>query len=216
MLKPYKTLRNMAQDEFIVEKSKFIGHGFPVSSKEEALAQIESLRKKYWNASHNAWAYIVDPNSQRFSDDGEPQGTAGIPILEVLKKEQLTHTAIVVTRWFGGVKLGAGGLTRAYARGAKIALRAGRVITRVPHLTCFAEAAYPFLNPIQKELARLKITIHHIQYGEKVRFIILVPPEREKNMTAAIMEASSGSAVITAGEFQYVDVPDESLGLVQQ
>ncbi|MDR1205553.1 MAG: YigZ family protein [Peptococcaceae bacterium] len=211
MLKSYKTLQNMAQDEFIVEKSKFIGHGFPVSSKEEALAQIESLQKKYWNASHNAWAYIVDSNSQRFSDGGEPQGTAGIPILEALKKEQLTHTAVVVTRYFGGVKLGAGGLTRAYAKGARIAVLAGRVITRVLHLTCFAEAAYPFLNPIQKELARLNIIIHHIQYTEKVRFVILVAPEQEKNVTAAIMEASSGSAVVTKGEFQYVDMPDESL-----
>jgi uncharacterized YigZ family protein len=210
MLKPYKTLLNAAQDEFIIEKSRFIGRGFPISSKEDAVAQIEALQKKYWDASHNACAYVADPNSQRISYDGEPQGTAGVPILEILKKEQLTHAAVVVTRYFGGVKLGAGGLTRAYAKSAKLAVQASRVIARVPHLTCFIEAAYPLLGPIQRELTRLNFTIHHIQYAEKVRFQILVPPDQETDMTAAVMGVSSGGAVITKGEFQYVDIPDKS------
>lgn len=207
MLQSYKTFSNTAQDEFIVEKSRFIGHAVPIASAEEALARIGTLQKKYWDASHNAWAYIADPNSQRFSDDGEPRGTAGVPILEILKKEGLTYAAIVVTRYFGGVKLGAGGLIRAYAKGAKIAARAGRVITRVPCLTYFVEVAYPLLGPLQKELAKFNLTIHHIQYAEKIRFEILVTPDQEENITAAIMEISSGGAIVTKGEFQYADMP---------
>ena len=114
-LKPYKTLLRDAQDEFIVNKSRFIGHGRPCETEEEALAFLAEMRAKYKDATHNCYAYIIGPNMgvMRYSDDGEPGGTAGMPIIEVMKARGVTNAAVVVTRYFGGVLLGAGGLVRA-------------------------------------------------------------------------------------------------------
>ncbi len=120
MLKEYKTLLAYGEGEITIEKSKFIGYATPIKSEEEAIAFIENIRTKHWNATHNVPAYIVGENNeiQRYSDDREPSGTAGIPILEVIKKEDLRNVAVVVTRYFGGIKLGTGGLVRAYTKGA--------------------------------------------------------------------------------------------------
>jgi uncharacterized YigZ family protein len=205
MLKSYKTLQNPAQDEFTVEKSRFIGQAAPISSKEEALAHIERIRKKHWEASHHVWAYILEADLQRFSDDGEPQGTAGIPVLEVLKKERIIHAMVVVTRYFGGIKLGAGGLARAYTKAAKTAIDASGVILRVPHLTRFATVDYPFLGQIQKEMVKLGFIIQDIRYTEKVRFEILTTPDQEHTLVEALMEISSGAARVTPGEDRYID-----------
>ena len=112
----YKTIRNAAEDEFVEKRSRFIGHALPVTTEEEALAFIAEMKSKYWDASHNVYAYILrEGGIQRFSDDGEPQGTAGIPTLDVLRKEGLTDLVVVVTRYFGGILLGGGGLVRAYS-----------------------------------------------------------------------------------------------------
>ena len=128
----YKTLAKAGSDEIIIEKSRFIGYCAPVSSEEEALEFIEKIKKKHYDATHNVFAYVVglDNNIQRYNDDGEPSGTAGVPILEVIKKEDLRNVVIVVTRYFGGIKLGTGGLIRAYTKGAKIALDAGIIIKK--------------------------------------------------------------------------------------
>ena len=119
-LKPYKTLLRDAQEEFIVNKSRFIGHGRPCEREEAALAFLSEMRAKYKDATHNCYAYIIGPNMgvMRYSDDGEPGGTAGMPIIEVMKARGVTNCAVVVTRYFGGVLLGAGGLVRAYSQGA--------------------------------------------------------------------------------------------------
>ena len=125
-LKPYKTLLRDAQEEFIVNKSRFIGHGRPCETEEEALAFLSEMRSKYKDATHNCYAYIIGPNMgvMRYSDDGEPGGTAGMPIIEVMKARGVTNCAVVVTRYFGGILLGAGGLVRAYSQGAAVALNA--------------------------------------------------------------------------------------------
>jgi uncharacterized YigZ family protein len=120
----YKTLLKAGNDEIIIERSRFIGYAAPVSSEEEAMEFIDKIKNQHKDATHNVTAYVVGLHNevQRYNDDGEPAGTAGVPILEVLKKEDLRNTVVVVTRYFGGIKLGAGGLIRAYTRGAKIAV----------------------------------------------------------------------------------------------
>ena len=137
-MQTYKTLHEYGKDEYIVEKSVFIGHAKPVTSEEEARAFIDEMKAKYKDATHNVWAYTIGQsmNIQRYSDDGEPQGTAGIPTLELIKKEDLRDVVVVVTRYFGGVKLGAGGLVRAYTKGAKIGLEAAKIKCKIGRASC--------------------------------------------------------------------------------
>lgn len=130
MLLCYKTVENEANDEFVEKRSRFIGYSKPVKSEKEAVDFINQIKSKHWDATHNVYAYCLQENQiKRYSDDGEPQGTAGVPVLDVLLKSEVTDTVIVVTRYFGGIMLGAGGLVRAYSHGAKIALDASNIIT---------------------------------------------------------------------------------------
>lgn len=125
----YKTVESEAKDEFIEQRSRFIGYVKPVVSEEQALEFINEKRQKHWDATHNVYAYVLrDGNLQRYSDDGEPHGTAGVPVLDVILKSGVTDVVVVVTRYFGGILLGAGGLVRAYTKGSKIALAAGNII----------------------------------------------------------------------------------------
>lgn len=130
----YKTILKAGKDEFTEKKSLFIGYSHPVETEDQALDFIEKIRKVHYDATHNCTAYVLGPNMdiQRFNDDGEPSGTAGLPMVEALKREEITNTALVVTRYFGGIKLGAGGLIRAYAKGARIAIEAGIPVDMVP------------------------------------------------------------------------------------
>ena len=126
----YRTVADEAADEFIEKKSRFIGYIKPVTTQEEAVAFINEIKSKHWDATHNVYAYVLrEGQTRRYSDDGEPQGTAGIPVLDVLLKENLTDCVVVATRYFGGTLLGTGGLVRAYSHTAKIAVEAGRIIT---------------------------------------------------------------------------------------
>ena len=125
----YRTILNEASDEFIERKSRFIGYIKPVTTQEDAVSFINEIKSKHWDATHNVYAYILrDGQIRRYSDDGEPQGTAGIPVLDVLQKEGLTDCVVVVTRYFGGILLGGGGLVRAYSHAAKLAVDAAGVI----------------------------------------------------------------------------------------
>ncbi len=125
----YKTVEFESKDEFIEQRSRFIGYVKPVESEEQALGFINEKRQKHWDATHNVYAYVLrDGKIQRYSDDGEPHGTAGVPVLDVILKSGVTDVVVVVTRYFGGILLGAGGLVRAYTKGAKIALAAGNII----------------------------------------------------------------------------------------
>lgn len=126
----YKTVKQSASDEFCEKRSRFIGYAKPVQTQAEAAAFIAEIQKKHWDAKHNVYAYILrDGGVKRYSDDGEPQGTAGVPVLDVLEKSGVCDTAVVVTRYFGGVLLGTGGLVRAYSHAAHLALEAGKIIT---------------------------------------------------------------------------------------
>ena len=126
----YKTVLQQAGSEFVERKSRFIGHVKPVSTEEDAIAFIQQKKSEYWDASHNVYAYILrEGQIRRYSDDGEPQGTAGIPVLDVLLKSEVTDVVAVVTRYFGGILLGTGGLVRAYSHGASIALEQAKILT---------------------------------------------------------------------------------------
>ena len=127
----YRTIRAAASAEFVEKRSRFIGYISPVTTQQDAIAFIDSIKSKHWDATHNVPAYIIrEGNICRFSDDGEPQGTAGMPALNVLQKEELTDCVLVITRYFGGILLGGGGLVRAYSHAAKIAVDAGSIVTR--------------------------------------------------------------------------------------
>lgn len=150
----YRTIASQAQDEFVEKRSRFIGYAKPVTTEEEAVAFIGEIKSKHWDATHNVYAYRLRQGQiQRYSDDGEPQGTAGIPVLDVLQKSDVTDAVLVVTRYFGGILLGGGGLVRAYSHGASIALQAAGVIT-------------------MRECALLRLTCDYSQYG---RVSSLVP-----------------------------------------
>ena len=125
----YLTLRKESSDEFIEKRSRFIGYAKPVTTQEEAMDFINAIRAKHWDATHNVYAYVLrDGQSRRYSDDGEPSGTAGVPVLDVLLKENITDCVVVATRYFGGVLLGAGGLVRAYSHTSKIAVEAAGIM----------------------------------------------------------------------------------------
>ncbi len=150
-MKPYKTLLRAASDEFVVNKSRFIGHGCPCETEEAALAFLAGIRARHKDATHNCYAYIVGANMgiMRYSDDGEPGGTAGMPIIEVMKARGVTNCAVVVTRYFGGILLGAGGLVRAYSQGAAAALNACGVGVMHPTARYLLEVPYPMLGRLE-------------------------------------------------------------------
>ncbi|HZK57180.1 MAG TPA: YigZ family protein [Clostridia bacterium] len=174
MLNEYKTLLSYGKNEIVIEKSKFIGHATPVRNEDEAVDFIERIKTEYWNATHNVPAYIVGKNNeiQRYSDDKEPSGTAGVPVLEVIKREGLKNVAVVVTRYFGGTKLGTGGLVRAYTRGAKIALEAAKIITKKLHKLVIVTVDYTVSGKIQNEILQNGYTIKETKYDDAVHFYV--------------------------------------------
>lgn len=198
MEKSYKTLKEYGEASFVERKSRFISYSKPVSNEEEAIQFLNSIRKKHYDATHNCYAYILGENAaiQRSSDDGEPSGTAGIPILEILRKEGLTNVIVVVTRYFGGILLGAGGLIRAYAEGAKLAISAAGII-EVKAFSIFAvHVDYSQLGKIQHEAAKKEYLIENILYTDMVEITFLVPPESIDALTEDINNWTNGNAVI--------------------
>lgn len=166
----YRSVYKNSSDEFTERKSKFIGHAFFVTSEEEAQERISEIKEKYNDATHNCSAYIIgeDKLIQRFHDNGEPSGTAGIPILEVLKKENLTNVCVVVTRYFGGIMLGAGGLIRAYTKGCKIALDASVIVEMTEFDKISVSFAYESYGAIENYLRNEGYKILDTSYTDKV------------------------------------------------
>lgn len=187
MSAPYKTLRQAASDEFIVNKSRFIGYAAPVSTEEEALAFLQSVRFKHKDANHHCYAYVIGQNAgiMRYSDDGEPGGTAGMPIMEVIKAQGLVNCCVVVTRYFGGILLGAGGLVRAYTQGCVIALKAAQVIVMEPSQHYLCEVAYPLWDRVQHCFKSLPVQLISSEFTTAVTFSLLV---REKDAEAVLAE----------------------------
>ena len=205
MLKTYRTVEQLGQEEIVIEKSTFIGYAKPVSNEEEALAFIQEIKKKHRDATHNVPAYVLGEHNeiQRCNDDGEPSGTAGVPVLEVLKKEDMRDVAVVVTRYFGGIKLGTGGLVRAYTRGAKIALEAAKIITKVLYQVVVVTVDYTMLGALQNQLRLNQYDTKGIVYDELVHLHVWVEQDDVINFKAQIIEWTNGRAVLADGEISY-------------
>ncbi len=194
----YKTIKNEAMDEFEEKKSTFIGHVKRVENEEEAKAFINKVRARHKESRHNVYAYIIGENLgiQRYSDDGEPQGTGGIPILEVIKKNQITDTVVVVTRYFGGILLGTGGLTRAYTKGASLAIKAGGIVDKVYARELVTEVDYELLGKLQYIIEEKKWFLKDAEYGEKVKLTLIAEEETAKEIELEIAELSRGRGTI--------------------
>lgn len=202
----YRTLHEFGTDEITIEKSVFIGYAKPIKSEEEALEFINEIKKKHKDATHNVWAYTVGQNMniQRYSDDGEPQGTAGIPTLEVIKKEDLRDVAVVVTRYFGGTKLGAGGLVRAYTKGAKLGLEVGKIIYKVMYQEVKIKIDYTQLGKVQNELMNLGYFIKDTIYEDNVEIIVYSKLEDVEKLSEKMIDITNGTGKIVLGEEFYL------------
>lgn len=202
----YRTLHEFGTDEITIEKSVFIGYAKPIKSEEEALEFINEIKKKHKDATHNVWAYTVGKNMniQRYSDDGEPQGTAGIPTLEVIKKEDLRDVVVVVTRYFGGIKLGAGGLVRAYTKGAKLGLEAGKIIYKVMYQEVKVKIDYTQLGKVQNELMNLGYFIKDTVYEDNVEIVVYSRLEDVEKLSEKMIDITSGTGKIILGEEFYL------------
>lgn len=206
MIKSYKTIHEYGHDEIIIEKSTFIGYAKPVDTEDEAIEFIKEIKKKHKDARHNVWAYTIGMNmeTQRYSDDGEPQGTAGIPTLEVIKKEDLRNVAVVVTRYFGGIKLGAGGLVRAYTKGAKIGLNSSKIIEKVLYKDIRIKIDYNQLGKVQNEIINMGYFINDTLYEDKVVFMVYSKIDEVDELKEKIIEITSATAEISEKEEFYL------------
>lgn len=194
----YKTIGGYGVDEVIINKSRFIGYSMPVSNEEEALQFIEEISTKHKDATHNVYAYVIgeESNIQRFSDDGEPSGTAGIPALEVLKKEDLRNVVVVVTRYFGGIKLGGGGLIRAYTRGAKIAIDAGKIVDMTLHHKLKINIPYTLYGKVENFLMSNGYTPEETKYDVDVVIYLYVNKHQVDDFTNEIVNLTNGNVEI--------------------
>ena len=189
----YLVPTDFGEDEFIEKKSRFIGRAWPVETEEEALEKIAAMKKRHYDATHNCWAYIIKDGAMRFSDDGEPGGTAGNPMMQVLQREQIYNVVCVVTRYFGGVLLGAGGLVRAYTKGAKIAIdAAGKSMKRVWSVL-YVPCPYTFYERMKLEVAAFGGIIRDTQFGAEVELEILVAAPQEQAFLDRITDMTSGT-----------------------
>ena len=210
-MKPYKTLIKRSEDEFIINKSRFIGHGCPCETEEEALKFLAEMREKYKDATHNCYAYIIGTNMgiMRYSDDGEPGGTAGMPIIEVLKARGVTNCCCVVTRYFGGVLLGAGGLVRAYTKGAVAALDACGVGVMHPTARYLMDIPYPMLSRMEYFLASEPVIIEEKTFTDTVTLNLLVKCSDEETLVKRITDTSEGSIEPMRFDEFYMAWPEE-------
>lgn len=196
-MKTQKILYKGGEGELIEKKSRFIATTRPVESEEEALAFIAEMKKKYWDATHNCSAFVIGDRQQiqRCSDDGEPQGTAGRPMLDVLLGEDIHNMAVVVTRYFGGTLLGTGGLVRAYSKSVQVGLEASEVIEKRSGFLLKMAADYNGIGKIQNILGKKGLPTIASEYGADVTLEVLVPEEEEKGLKEEITEGTSGRTV---------------------
>ncbi len=193
--------------ELVEKRSRFLGHVWRVSSEEEAREKIEAAKKKHYDARHNCWCYIIKDGPTRYSDDGEPQGTAGQPMLNVFQREGVVNVCCVVTRYFGGILLGAGGLVRAYTQSAKDALDAAGISVVRRWVAMEVPCTYAQFEQARREVEAFDGVVEAVDYGADVVLSALLPEERAGEFSARILDASAGTIeVLEAGE-QFKDVP---------
>lgn len=194
----YLTLKSHGIGEIIISKSRFIANCARVETEEQAQAFIETIKKEHRSATHNCSAYLIGEHDQiqKANDDGEPSGTAGVPILEVLKKQHLKDTVVVVTRYFGGIKLGAGGLVRAYGKATTVGIDASGVVERKLHHELKVIADYTLLGKLENELRNSTYILDHIDYAENVELTVLVPKEQDELFQSWMTDLSNGQTQI--------------------
>lgn len=199
MTESYRTLYLPGEGELVEKKSRFIATTALAESEEEALEFIESMKKKYWNATHNCWAYITGPDNgvMRCSDDGEPQGTAGRPMLDVLSGEKLYNVCVVVTRYFGGTLLGTGGLVRAYSKAVQEGLSGSRLIEKKLGRKVRVGCDYNMIGKVQFQIAQAGILTLDTRYTEDVETLILVPEREVDRVTELLTQATGARASIS-------------------
>ena len=189
----YLVPTGFGEDEFTEKKSRFIGRVWPVETEEEALECIQAMKKQHYDATHNCWAYVIKDGPMRFSDDGEPGGTAGNPMMQVLQRENIYNVCCVVTRYFGGVLLGAGGLVRAYTKGAKIAIDAAGKSMKRGWSVLYIPCPYTYYERMKLEVAAFGGIIRDTQFGSEVELEILVAQADAKPFLERITDMTSGT-----------------------
>lgn len=192
-MEEYRTVEKEASDFFIEKKSKFIGYAKPVSTPDEAADFINTIKAMHWDATHNVYAYLLrDNNFQRYSDDGEPSGTAGVPVLDVLLKENLVNVCVVATRYFGGTLLGAGGLVRAYSHTSKIAIEAANIVTMAECGIYRCDIDYSFYDRLVVLLNEVGANIEGSDFSDKVKVIFTVKEKYAKILAERLTDVSNG------------------------
>ncbi|SDH19168.1 uncharacterized protein, YigZ family [Alteribacillus persepolensis] len=207
MLDSYYTVKTSGTHEIVINKSRFIAHVKRVTTEEEAQAFVQSIKKEHWNATHNCSAYMIGENDdiQKANDDGEPNGTAGVPMLEVLKKRQLKDTCVVVTRYFGGIKLGAGGLIRAYGSAVTEGINAVGVVERKRMKVMSITVDYTWLGKIENELRQSRYLLKHIDYEDYVSLHSYVPVAEVDHYTEWITNITNGQGQIKEQDETYLE-----------
>lgn len=207
MLPRYLTVKQSGEHEIVIQKSRFIAHVMRAETEQAAQEFIGAIKKQHWNATHNCSAYLIGEHDQiqKANDDGEPSGTAGVPILEVLKKRNLKDTVVVVTRYFGGIKLGAGGLIRAYGKSTSEGLDAVGIVERRLVQIMHTKIDYTWLGKIEKELRASEYKIKEIHYLDIVEIETYVDENRTKEFTDWMIELTNGQATLEKGDTVYLE-----------
>lgn len=203
----YETVKGYGESEIIISKSRFLTYVERVETEEDAIAFIEQIKKKHYQATHNCSAYLIGEhdNIQKANDDGEPSGTAGVPMLEVLKKQGLKDVVVVVTRYFGGIKLGSGGLIRAYGKATTEGIKAAGVVARKQHRTIRVTADYTWLGKLENEIRNAHYTLTDIVYADNVEIIVATLEEEKDNFATWITDLTNGQALTTFEDIEFVE-----------
>ena len=198
MKKDYITVKGYGESEIIIQKSRFITYVNRAESEQEAQAFIEEIKSKHRSANHNCSAYLIGEHDsiQKANDDGEPSGTAGVPMLEVLKKQGLKDTVVVVTRYFGGIKLGGGGLIRAYGKATTEGLQAAQIVERRLHHLMKVSVEYTWLGKVENEVRGSSYPLLRIDYADAVELFLYAPVSLEEKFIEWITEMTNGQAII--------------------
>lgn len=207
MAKDYKTVLENASDEFVEKRSRFIGYCKPVKTEQEAIDFINEKRSEHWNATHNVYAYSLrEGNIKRYSDDGEPSGTAGMPVLDVIVKNEIFDVVVVVTRYFGGVLLGTGGLVRAYSHGSKIAVEAAKPVIMQNCLVCEARCAYNQYGKVSSLIIGVGAAVDDTVYESDVLVKFHIKPDLLGMLNKKLADATSGEVTVEQKDEQYFAV----------
>ena len=195
-LQAYTTVQSASEIENVEKRSRFIGRCWHVSDESEALASLDRVRKDCWDATHNCYAYVLRSGAARYSDDGEPGGTAGMPMMEALTRIGVTDTLVIVTRYFGGILLGAGGLVRAYSKAACDAIRAAQLVRMLPCTAFSVTCAYPYWNTVSK-LCEHHGRVEDVQFTDQVSCTVWVEQTKGDAFATALTERTEGRVTAT-------------------